>query len=470
VLASLAPTLRAQDKRSVTEPHIPPACVTLEARIAAPRGVIQEEDENKLDTDRIQQALDSCGPGKSVVLRRARQKNVFISGPVVLRSGVTLVVDADTALVGSRDPRLYDRAPGSCGILSNRDKRSAGCKALISGDGVENSGVMGSGAIDGRGGAKVVGLDSTWWDLAYQAKVEHKRQSVYDLITIRHAKNFTLYNITLRNAAGTHVSVGDTDGFTAWGVNIITPKNARNTDGIDPGSSHDITIAHCSINNGDDNVTLGSGKGEPAYDISILHNHFYGGHGMSIGSGTSGGVDRMLVDDLTIDGADNGIRVKSDRSRGGLVHNIVYRSICMRNVTNPLAFTPFYSDNTGDLIPNYRDITLENVHILTKGSYTLLGFDADHKLGMELDNVFADDLEHSTMVAKNAEFTIGRRQGNFEPLGDDVSISKTPGGSRGKPFECTGKFPAMPALPHAPEMAGAPPPVDRIPYVGPGEK
>ncbi len=48
-----------------------------------------------------------------------------------------------------------------------------------------------------------------------------------------------------------------------------------------------------------------------ASNISILHNHFYNGHGMSIGSGTDGGVEALLVDDLTIDGADNGIRIKS---------------------------------------------------------------------------------------------------------------------------------------------------------------
>ena len=465
-----ASTLFAQDTRHVTEPRIPPACITLEARISAVHGVIRDQDEGLLDTERIQQALDTCGAGRSVVLHGAGQKNVFLSGPIELRSGVTLVVDANTALVGSRDPRLYDRAPGSCGILSERDKRSAGCKALISGDGIQDSGVMGYGSIDGRGGNKLLGQDVTWWELAYQAKIDRKRQSVFDLITIHHAKNFTLYKITLRNSPGTHVGIGDTDGFTAWGVNIMTPKSARNTDGIDPGSSHNITIAYCSINNGDDDVTLGSGKGAPASDISILHNHFYGGHGMSIGSGTSGGIDHMLVDDLTIDGADNGIRIKSDRSRGGLVHNIVYRNVCMRNVTNPLAFIPYYTSNGGDQLPIFRDIKLENVHILTKGSYTLLGLDPDHKLVLELDNVFVDDLQHSTVLAKDAEITIDTERGNLKPSGEDVTVSETPEGSSGTPLPCDGRFPPLPALTRAPEMAGTPPPVDKAPYVGPGEK
>ena len=64
---------------------------------------------------------------------------------------------------------------------------------------------------------------------------------------------------------------------------------------------------------------------------------------MSIGSGTDGGVDPLLVDDLTIDGADNGIRIKSDRSRGDLVENSVYRNVCIRDTRNPIVLTPLYT-------------------------------------------------------------------------------------------------------------------------------
>ena len=241
----------------MTEPHIPAACVTLKASIEAKQGVIAAEDERKLDTPRIQDAMDHCSPGNAVVLRSDARKNVFISGPLTLRSGVTLVVDANTSLVASRDPRLYDLAPGSCGIVA---EKGHGCKPLITGDGVENSGIMGEGSIDGRGGAKLLGQDVTWWDLAHEAKITDKQQSVPWLMVLRHADGFTLYKITLRNSPGFHVAVNQTDGFTAWGVKIMTPKTARNTDGIDPGSSRNVTIAHCFIHTGDDNVAVKSSK------------------------------------------------------------------------------------------------------------------------------------------------------------------------------------------------------------------
>ncbi|MGD0735007.1 MAG: pectinesterase family protein [Terracidiphilus sp.] len=453
---------RAQDTRNVTEPHIPVACVTLEALVSAPHGVIAPADEQKLDTARIQSAIDNCASGKAVVLRAHGKKNVFLTGPITLRSGVTLVVDDNTSLVASRDPRLYDLAAGSCGIVG---EKGHGCKSLITVDNANDSGIMGEGSIDGRGGAKLLSQDVTWWDLAHTAKITDKQQSVPRIISVDHSNGFTLYKITLRNSPNFHVGVNNTDGFTAWGVKIMTPKTARNTDGIDPGSSRNVTIAYCSIHTGDDDVAVKSSKSGPASNISILHNHFYTGHGMSIGSGTNGGVDHMLVDDLTIDGADNGIRIKSDRSRGGLVHDLVYHDVCIRDTKNPLVFTPLYTTFGGDQLPIYRDIKLQDVHILTAGSYTFLGLDAQHKLGLTFDNVFADDQAHSTTLAKDADITIGVKRGNLEPAGDNVTVQQTAGSSPGTPLACDARFVPFPDLPKAPEMAGTVPPEDNTLYV-----
>ena len=54
-----------------------------------------------------------------------------------------------------------------------------------------------------------------------------------------------MYRITLHNSPNFHVSVGQTNGFTAWGVHLLTPVDkkldARNTDGIDPSGSTNVT-------------------------------------------------------------------------------------------------------------------------------------------------------------------------------------------------------------------------------------
>ena len=330
---------------------------------------------------------------------------------------------------------------------------------------------MGEGSIDARGGATSSAKTSPGGISRTKPKSKTSSRACPSMIAIRHAENFTLYNITLRNSPGFHVSVNQTDGFTAWGVKIMTPKTARNTDGIDPGSSRNITIAYSYIHTGDDDVCLKPSGAGAVSNMSVIHNHFYTGHGMSIGSGTFGGVDHLLVDDLTIDGADNGLRIKSDRSRGGLVHQVVYRNVCIRNVPNPLVFTPHYTTFTGDRLPIYQDITLENVHILTPGAYTFYGLDADpgHKLQIKLDNVFADDQKDSLFYDQDADITVGPHAGNLEPKGDDVTVTRAPAPNSasgpGQPLDCDARFVPFPEDKTAPEMAGKIPPEDKTFYV-----
>ena len=260
------------------EPRIPAACATLPARLSAPGGVLSDAAESTPDTRRIQEAIDGCAaagggadagvpaPGaRAVVLRTDGDKNVFLAAPLQLRAGVTLVVDAGVALFASRNPRDYDVTPGSCGVVA--DKRGH-CLPLIAADKAPGAGIMGDGAIDGRGGALLRGQKQTWWDLARDAKVRDQFQSCPRLINIRESNDFTLYRITLRNAANLHVGVERTDGFTAWAVKIKTPRTARNTDGIDPISSSNITITHCWIDTGDDNVAIKAGiagAGQPRH-------------------------------------------------------------------------------------------------------------------------------------------------------------------------------------------------------------
>jgi len=57
-----------QDARNVTEPRIPQSCATLTASLQSSEGKLASSDESRLDTERIQAALDSCAPGKAVEL------------------------------------------------------------------------------------------------------------------------------------------------------------------------------------------------------------------------------------------------------------------------------------------------------------------------------------------------------------------------------------------------------------------
>ncbi len=464
LLVALGAAAAAQDRRTVVEPRFPAACAVLEARLEAPGGLLSEASESRPDTQRLQEAIDRCPSGQAVRLRRAGERYVFLSGPLRLKAGVTLWIDAHAALFGSLNPRDYDVEPGSCGILAPTNARGRGCRPLILAEDAPGSGVMGDGAIDGRGGAVMLGQDLTWWELAKKAKVLDLQQSCPRILVVRRSNGFTLYRITLRNSPNFHVVVEQTDGFTAWGVKIKTPKTARNSDGIDPSSSTNVTIVHCYIDTGDDNVAIKAGSAGPATHMTIAHNHFYAGHGMSIGSNTNGGARAIRVTDLTIDGADNGLRIKSDRSRGGLVEDVAYEDVCLRNVTNPIVLTTMYTTFPGERLPVYRDIRLKDVRGVTGGRSTVLGLDATHRVEVSLDNVTIDGLEAGDLTAAHADVRIGPRRGNFVPSGEDVNVMDA-GTAPAAPLSCDGRFAPFPDVRTAPAAAVKVPPEDPTLYV-----
>jgi polygalacturonase len=427
----------AQDTRKVTEPAIPPVCATLPARLTVKGATLAEADESKTDTVRIQQALDRCAPGKAVALKAAEGHNAFLSGALDLRPSVTLLVDTGVILLASRNAREYDRRPGVCGTV---DQSGHGCKALLNGDNVANAAVMGDGAIDGRGGMKILGRDVSWWDLAEQAR-QGGNQNCPRILVLDHCDNFTLYRITLQNSPNFHVSYRNGNGFTVWGVKVWSPgKGARNTDGIDPGNSTNVTITRCFIHSGDDNVAIKAGSGAPTTNMTIAHNHFYTGHGVSIGSETDGGASAIRVTDLSIDGADNGIRIKSNSSRGGLVHDVHYEDVCIRDTKNPILMDSNYSyfGEARDKLPTFTDILLRNVRIFGSGKITLDGYDAKHRLGIRFDNVLLENPSAIQVTGVHADVQTGPGPVNFHAAGQDVTVAGSPG--PGTPNSCDAKF------------------------------
>ncbi|XP_063216717.1 endo-polygalacturonase-like [Bacillus rossius redtenbacheri] len=373
----------AADLRHVTEPKIPAACMSL---------IGTGGDETAV----LQKALNSCGKGKAVHLASGN----FISGPLTIPSGVGLWIDSGAVLKASSNAKLFDKGRNICGTVS---KEYNGCNPLISMMNVVGSGIYGKGKIDGQGGIKLTGKSQSWWDLAHEAQVKNEYQNNPTLIEIDASRDITLYQVAINNAPNYHVIINQSNGTTIWGVSLYTPASARNTDGIDPSGSQNITIAHSSISTGDDNIAIKAGRGPSRY-ISVTNNHFGAGHGMSIGSETNAGVSHVTVTTLTQQNSLNGLQIKSDRSKGGLVTDISYTDVCLRNVTNPIVLNTEYSKTaTGNLIPVYKDIIFHNIRVLTPGKFTFDGFSDDKPIQVTLKNVVIT--KGSIWVTKHANIT-----------------------------------------------------------------
>ena len=472
------------------------------------------------DTVRIQAALNSCHPGGVVKLSATRSYDAFLTGPLTLPSGVKLWVDSRVTLYASRFPADFTAAglvPGDeCGNASSTTTGKA-CKALITAAaGASGSGVVGLGTIDGRGGSALTGGPKagvmTWWDVALLNKVSGFSQNCPILLDLTQGgSDFTLYRIALLNSAHFHVKIDSYDGFVAWGVQILTPSLAysvadyacttlpsttvaattpgtcytpdfaKNTDGIDPGGSRNVLIAYSYINDGDDNIAVTASNSSNCITTAngfcsssntlVAHNHFYYGHGMSIGSGTQGGVTGLFVWDLSIDGEDSsngvGLRIKTSLGAGGNV-SATYAKVCLRREKQPIVIDPYNSapSSTTEFQPNLHDIRYLGIHAvdlpgakypgLTNWNNVMNGVSASNLLtDVVLDNVFFDLAPAWGNSSKApfagspnfASFLIGAGSTSFEipTTGLDVTVTGVPAGiaTGENAIDCSNAFPSF---------------------------
>ena len=434
-----APAVATGDTRTVVEPTFPATCQSLaatfhDANEDVPASV--EAASTNPDQSRLQAALTACaGSNQAVELTKdASGNNAFLTGPISIPTGVTLLVDPGVTLYFSRNAQDYDTVQGThtCGTV-NAASNTASCQNLITVKNTNNSGIMGYGKLNGRGGDVVLNSFPTagyeasttgksWWDLATDANGDGGSQQNPRGIQISSSTNFTFYKITFKNSPNFHVAISGVTGLTVWDMKIITPYTARNTDGIDPSGTVNATITKSWISDGDDNIAVG-GSGAASQNISVINNHFYAGHGESIGSITTNGVSNVLFDnnamygDADVDGSNStAIRIKSANDRGGVVTNIQYSNSCFVNHGTQMQFTPIYNTNTGTLTPNFKNILLQNLRFsnqgaVATGSVTFLGANNNgtvNPLTVTLDNVTIDTLASSNLVApSNAQITYG---------------------------------------------------------------
>jgi polygalacturonase len=451
--AHAAVTLATGDSRSVSQPSIPSTCTTLSAQLETSNEQFSSTAESTPpDTSRIQSALNSCsGTGKAVLLAPSGSDNAFLSGPLSLPASVDLVVEAGATLYASRNPASYQvSGQATCGTVASSDN---GCKPFINVTG-SNAGIMGTqngssqGEINGRGDQDILGTSGTWWALANTANSDGEKQNNPRLIESDGFNSLTLYDIDLVNAPFFHVYFQSGNGLTVWGVRIKTPATARNTDGVDPDSSTNVTVNDSYIQDGDDGIAIKTNSGA-ASNMTIENSHFYGTHGISIGSETQHGVTNILVENDTVSGTDssgnvssdnNGIRIKTSSSEGGKVSDVTYENICDTGVKHNLEFNPFYSSGNGSTTPDFTGIVVDGFKSVSSASSAesvLEGYNSSNLLGLTLENVSLDATKSSSEYANISSYDT-----NFTPSGTDVTVTSFSGS--GSVPSCS--FPSYPGL------------------------
>lgn len=267
------------------------------------------------NTASIQNAINAAkdaGGGKVIV-----PAGVFMCGPLQFTSNLDLQLDAGAILKFLP----IDKYPG--GTTTGTD--------FISGSKLHNVAITGKGTIDGQG--------SPWWPFAKDKTARRPR-----MIALKECDKILIENVTLINSPMFHIAIsGKSSNVTVSGVIVRAPASddplnpSHNTDACDVAGK-DILIKDCDISTGDDDFTCGGGT----TNVHITNCKYGYGHGLSIGSYTRGGVSNFLIENCTFTNTECGIRIKSDRDRGGMVQNLTYRNLKMTNVGIPILIYAAY--------------------------------------------------------------------------------------------------------------------------------
>ena len=319
----------------------------------------------------------------------------FLTGAIILRSNVTLHLEAGAELRYSGDPADSPLVP------SRWEGTNVYTHApLIYARQAENVAITGRGTINGQG-------ELWWWRNA--ATVPERREealparaawhALYErieagevirpeefvlpaqylrpsLVVFYECRNVRVEGVTITNSPMWLLHPIYSEDIVITGVTFHS--RGPNGDGLDLDSCRNVRVSNCSFDTNDDCIAIKSGRNadgrrtaRPSEYITITNCVMNRGHGsVAIGSETSGGVRFVTASNIVCNGTDFGIRLKTQRARGGVVEHIRFSDWVIRggkeeaievtsDYRHDLPEEPF-SERT----PVLRDIVISHVTVI----------------------------------------------------------------------------------------------------------
>jgi polygalacturonase len=240
---------------------------------------------------------------------------------------------------------------------------------------------------------------------------------------------------------GLHIS-----GSPMWAIHLLYADHAvvRNviietypgaeTDGIVVDSSRNVEIADSYFDTGDDAVVLKSGKdadglrvNRPTENIAITNCTFHRAHGaVTLGSETSGWIRNVVASNITCNGTQMGIRIKSRRGRGGGVEHVRFNNWTMENVGQGINVTNYYvmageartgSEPVTEKTPVFRDIAISHVTM----ARARVAIDVEGLPEMPISGLRISDVVASSKTGVKAYHTAGLELHDVAVEGDPKS-------------------------------------------------
>ena len=281
------------------------------------------------DTAALQKAIDACAAagGGAVVLPRG----IYLSGSIMLQSGVRLVVRPDAKLLGSTN--LADFPDG----------------ALIGAKGAHDIAIEGGGVIDGQGEAYWVKKNPpptmrTPWRGTSQFNYNVLKRPSF--IHLQRCTNVVVRTLLLTNSPSWTLHLQRCENVRATNLTLRSALYGPNTDGIDINSCINVRVEHCDIITGDDGVVLKStepGHNHPSRDITVANCRIWSScNGLKLGTETHDVFENITFRDCHVYSITNhpmdrtlaGVAIES--VDGSHLSNIIVSNITMDGVKAPL--------------------------------------------------------------------------------------------------------------------------------------
>ncbi len=279
-------------------------------------------DGKTLNTTAIQSAIDNCfakGGGKVIV-----PKGTFLTGTIVLKTGVNLHFTEGAILLGSSRREDYQKHDWYALILAKSQK---------------NIKITGSGVIDGQGKLLAEDVTRLWKSGVLKNVKPHNRPDENhrpQIIEMTDCQGITLENVTIKNAACWVQTYHNCRELTLNKVRVESTAYWNN-DGIDIVDCQKVRIKNCCINSADDGICLKSqGIKSRCEDIKIERCTIRSSaSAFKIGTASYGGFKHIRVKNLYIyDTYRSAIALEC--VDGGILEDVKIKNITAKNTGNAL--------------------------------------------------------------------------------------------------------------------------------------
>ncbi|KAE9454615.1 hypothetical protein C3L33_13480, partial [Rhododendron williamsianum] len=158
--------------------------------------------------------------------------------------------------------------------------------------------------------------------------------------------NVSVTGVTIQNSPQCHLKFDNCIGVSVANINISSPGDSPNTDGIHLQNSRDVLIRSSNLGCGDDCVSIQTG----CTNVYIHNVNCGPGHGISIGGlgkdGSRACVSNITVRDINMHNTMNGVRIKTWQGGSGSVQGVLFSNIQVSEVQLPIVIDQYYCDKS----------------------------------------------------------------------------------------------------------------------------